>query len=122
MKASRRHLLPMLLIAILCSLSLTSCHDEDDFLGNNLLGQWGLASPFEGIIEFYDDGTGYCAYYDDLGEFFEEKFNYYVQNPNIRIENWDCVYFPTGDYSVYWGRDAVTFTPLGGGVPIVLVP
>lgn len=121
-KVSRWHLLPMLLISILCSLALTSCSDEDDYLANNLLGQWGIASPVEGVIEFYEDGTGWCSYYDDLGDLYEENFNYYVTSPNIRIENWDCIEFPTGDYSVYWGPDAVTFTPLGGGVPIVLVP
>ncbi|MDE6377258.1 MAG: hypothetical protein K2K72_00770 [Duncaniella sp.] len=122
MKSFRLHLLPVLLLTLISSLSLTSCHDEEDYLANNLLGQWGLASPFEGIIEFYDDGTGYCAYYDDLGEFFEEDFNYYASKSNLRITNWDCVYFPTGDYTVYWGPGAVTLTPQGGGVPIVLEP
>ena len=115
--------LSLLLIAITCSMALSSCvNDDDDFLFNDLQGQWGIASPVTGLIEFYGDGTGSIAYTDDLGEQFYEDFNWWTDNPVVTIQNWDCDYFPTGDYSVYWGPNAVTLTPLGGGVPIVLVP
>lgn len=115
--------LAVLLVAITCSMALASCvNDDDDFLFNDLQGQWEIASPVSGLIEFYGDGTGSVAYTDDLGQQFFEDFEWWVDNPIITIQNMDCDYFPTGQYSVYWGPNAVTFTPVGGGAPIVLVP
>ena len=112
-----------LLVAITCSVALSSCaKDDDDFLYYDLQGQWRIASPVTGLIEFYSDGTGAVDYIDDLGQEFYEDFDWRVNNPIVTIRNWDCDYFPTGDYSVYWGPKAVTLTPLGGGVPIVLIP
>ena len=113
----------LLLIAFTTSTAFTSCvQDDDDFLFNDLLGQWEISSPVSGIIEFYSDGKGACQFIDDMGQEFYEDFDWWTQNPIVTIRNWDCNDFPTGDYNVYFGPNAVTLTPVGGGVPIVLLP
>lgn len=116
-------LLPAFLALMLLSVTLSSCvKDDDDFMAYDLTGQWSIASPVQGLIEFYEDGSGHYWFVDDEDVEWEDDFSWWTNNPRLTISSWNNEFFPTGDYNVYFGPAAVTLNPVGGGIPIVLEP
>lgn len=69
-----RRLLPLMIIAIVASMSMTSC-DNDDYYYSPITGSWELVEidgypVYESDVvefEFYPDGSGYYSQYDAYG-------------------------------------------------------
>lgn len=106
--------LPLFVVALMASLSLTSCEPDDDNY-YSFVGTWEEVAPNNGFFTFYNNGSGYWSdYYGN-----QDWFDWWTSGQSITIQ-WDD--YPTDYYNWSFAGNSLYLYPYNGGNPIVLQP